>query len=252
MLLEDGHVDLPTAAGLMRVHTYVPKAGNAGRDDARHPGIVLYSEIYQRTGPIERSARRLAGHGYLVAVPEVFHEHEPLGTVLAYDAEGTDKGNRYKYATRLATYDADARTTLDFLRDHPKSNQRLGAIGWCLGGHLAYRAALQPDVAATACFYATDVHGDTLGEGKKSDSLPRAGDVRGELTMMWGRQDPHVPDEGRTRILETLRAAGVRFSWHEVNAVHAFMRDEGPRHDPALANLGWAIALEMFERVLKG
>lgn len=249
MILEDGHVDLVTPSGPMRVHTYAPKGAGDG-SGTRHPGIVLYSEIYQRTGPIERSARRLAGHGYVVAVPEVFHEHEPLGSVLAYDAEGTDKGNRYKYATRLATYDADARIALDFLKTHPRVNGRLGAIGWCLGGHLAYRAALQPDVAATVCFYATDLHGDTLGEGKKSDSLARMPEVRGELVMVWGRQDPHVPDEGRARIHEALRASGVRFAWHELNAVHAFMRDEGPRYDPALADVGWAIALETFGRVL--
>jgi carboxymethylenebutenolidase len=44
----------------------------------------------------------------------------------------------------------------------------------------------------------------------------------------------------------------VRFTWHEVNAVHAFMRDEGPRYDPALAALGYALALETFGRTLRG
>jgi carboxymethylenebutenolidase len=48
-----------------------------------------------------------------------------------------------------------------------------------------------------------------------------------------------------------LRAAGTRFTWHEFNAVHAFMRDEGPRYDAALASLGYALALEMFDRVLR-
>ena len=40
--------------------------------------------------------------------------------------------------------------------------------------------------------------------------------------------------------------------WHEFNAVHAFMRDEGPRYDPALTAIGYQLALESFERVLKG
>jgi carboxymethylenebutenolidase len=246
MIVEEHHVDLATSSGPMRVHLYHPAR------EGRFPGVALYSEIYQETAPIKRSALKLAGHGYLVAVPEVFHEHEPPGTVLPYDKTGTDKGNAYKYATSLATYDADARAVLDHLRAHPRGSGRLGAIGWCLGGHLALRAALQPDVAATACFYATDVHSDTLGAGKKSDSLARLGDVKGELMMVWGRQDPHVPDEGRAAIHAALRATKVNFTWHEFNAVHAFMRDEGPRYDPALAALGWSLALETFERVLKG
>jgi carboxymethylenebutenolidase len=187
-----------------------------------------------------------------VAVPEIFHEHEPPGTVLAYDTEGTDKGNRYKYDTAVSTFDADTEIVLAHLAGHPSCNGKLGAVGFCLGGHLSFRAAMSPRVLAAACFYATDIHTDTLGRGKKSDSLARvrAGDIRGEVAMIWGRQDPHVPTEGRAAIHACLAQSGVRFSWHEVNAVHAFMRDEGPRYDPALAALGYALALETFRRTL--
>ena len=246
-LVEDA-VDLPTATGTMRVHLYQP-AGEAG---ARLPGLVLYSEIYQETPPVRRSALRFASEGFLVAVPEVFHEHEPPGTVLAYDKDGTDKGNRYKYDTTVASFDADAETVLAHLAAHASCTGRLGAVGFCLGGHLAFRAAMNPRVLASACFYATDIHTDTLGRGKQSDSLARAKDIRGELMMLWGRQDPHVPAEGRARIHARLSEAEVRFTWHEVNAVHAFMRDEGPRYDPALAAIGYTLALETFGRTLRG
>ncbi|HBH81057.1 MAG TPA: dienelactone hydrolase, partial [Nitrospira sp.] len=53
-----------------------------------YPGVVLYSEIFQVTGPIRRTAAMLASHGFVVAVPEIFHELEPAGTVLAYDEAG--------------------------------------------------------------------------------------------------------------------------------------------------------------------
>ena len=244
MIVEATHVDLSTPSGAMRVHLHQAKDAKDVR--GRVPGVLLYSEIYQQTAPIARAAQRLASHGYLVAVPEVFHDHEPLGTVLAYDATGTEKGNRYKYGTPLATFDRDARLVLDLLAAHPSCDGALGAIGWCLGGHLALRAAFQPDVRATACFYATDVHTDSLGAEKKSDSLARLGEIRGELAMVWGRQDPHVPDEGRDRILSALRHANVRFDWHEVNAVHAFMRDEGPRFDPESADAAFADAIAFF------
>jgi len=247
MIVESTHVDLSTPTGTMRVHLHLP----VGEGRARFPALALYSEIYQQTAPIRRSALRLASHGYLVAVPEVFHEHEPLGTVLGYDTEGTEKGNAYKYATALSTYDADVRVVLDHLLQHPRSTGALGAVGWCLGGHLAFRAALQQDVRATACFYPTDLHGDSLGVGKASDSKRRMIDVRGEVMMVFGRQDPHVPAEGRREIHSALSVANVRFTWHELNAVHAFMRDEGPRYDAALAALGYSLALEMFDRVLK-
>jgi dienelactone hydrolase len=62
-------------------------------------------------------------------------------------------------------------------------------VGICLGGHLAFRAAMNPEVRAAVCFYATDIHSGTLGAGKKDDSLARASEVKGELLHIWGRQD---------------------------------------------------------------
>jgi carboxymethylenebutenolidase len=247
--LAEDSVDLPTPTGPMRVHLYRP-SGDPGA--TRFPGLVLYSEIFQQTAPIRRSALRFASEGFLVAVPEVFHEHEPPGTVLAYDKDGTDKGNRYKYDTAVASFDADAEAVVALLAGHASCTGRLGAVGFCLGGHLAFRAAMNPRVLSAACFYATDIHSDSLGRGKASDSLARASDIRGELMMVWGRQDPHVPPEGRAKIHGRLAEAEVRFTWHELNAVHAFMRDEGPRYDPALAALGYTLALETFGRTLRG
>lgn len=63
-------------------------------------------------------------------------------------------------------------------------NGRVGATGMCLGGHLAYRCALDVRVAAAVCYFATDIHGHSLGAGLKDDSLERAGDIKGELVMV--------------------------------------------------------------------
>jgi carboxymethylenebutenolidase len=239
-------VDLPTARGLMRTLVFRPTG------EGRHPGLVLYSEIFQITAPIRRTAAYLAGHGFIVAVPEVYHEFLPAGTVLAYDQAGADKGNELKYAKELASYDEDARAVVDFLKHHPSGTGRVGAMGICLGGHLAFRTAMLPDVAATTCFYATDVHQGSLGKGKADDSLARIPDIKGELMMIWGRQDPHVPAEGRAKIYAALAAAGTRFTWHEFNAAHAFLRDEGPRYDAELAHLTLGMAVGLFRQRLAG
>ena len=63
--------------------------------------------------------------------------------------------------------------------------------------------------------------------------------------MIWGRQDPHIPREGRALIYQTLTKAGVTFTWHEFNAAHAFIRDEGPRY-PALAHICYTLIFELF------
>jgi carboxymethylenebutenolidase len=245
MTIKDDLVEeIPTPTGPMRTSLFRPAA------EGRYPGIVLFSEIFQITGPIRRTAAFLAGHGYLVAVPEVYHELEPPGAVLPYDQAGADQGNADKYAKELSSYDADARAVLAHLKSRPDCTGKLGAVGICLGGHLAFRAAMNSSVLATVCFYATDIHSGSLGKGKNDDSLARAAEIKGELLHIWGRQDPHVPLEGRNRIKARLDEVNANFQWLEVNGAHAFMRDEGYRYDPALVYLCQGLMLEVFHRNL--
>ena len=236
--------DVPTPTGPMRTYVLRPTAPGL------YPGIVLYSEIFQVTGPIRRTAATLAGHGYVVAVPEIYHELEAPGTVLPYDQAGADRGNAHKTTKPVSAYDGDARAALDFLARHPACTGRLGVMGICIGGHLAFRAAMNSDVLATVCLYATDIHKASLGQGMHDDSLARAGDIKGELLHVWGRQDPHVPLEGRNLIRARLEELQLNYQWHEVNGAHAFMRDEGPRYDPALARQCYELAFELFHRRL--
>ena len=56
----------------------------------------------------------------------------------------------------------------------------------CLGGHLAFRCAFDKRVSAAVCYFATDIHSETLGKGKQSDSLKRCKEIEGEIFMIWG------------------------------------------------------------------
>jgi carboxymethylenebutenolidase len=246
MIFTETQTEIATPSGPMRTYIFRPAA--AGR---RHPGLLFFSEIFQRTAPIGRMAAFFAGHGFVVAVPEIFHELEPAGTALAYDKPGTDRGNAHKLGKPIQAFDADIAATAAWLRADAGCTGRLGAFGVCVGGHLAFRAALQPAVLSSVCAYATDIHKASLGSGG-SDSLQRVRDIRGELAMVWGRQDPHVPFEGRVMIHNALEAAGVSYSWHELNGQHAFMRDEGHRYDPELASAVYRLSLDLFARTLGG
>ena len=241
---EPAYVDLATPSGPMRTAVFRPTA------PGRYPGLLLYSEIFQITAPIRRTAALCAGHGFVVAVPEIYHEFEPAGTVLAYDQAGADRGNFLKTAKELASYDADARAVLACLKTHEACTGRLGAMGICIGGHLAFRAAMNPEVLAAVCFYATDIHKRGLGQGMNDNSLDRIPEIKGELLMLWGRQDPHVPLEGRLKVHAALNTAGTNFTWHEFNGAHAFMRDEGARYDPELALQCYGLALGLLRRKL--
>ena len=84
----------------------------APREGGPHPGIVFYTDIFQLTESSLRWAVRLAGYGYLVAVPEIYHRIEPPGTVLEFDDEGKVRGQGDADATTVADFDADVDAAL--------------------------------------------------------------------------------------------------------------------------------------------
>ena len=237
-------IDLPTLTGVMRCYIYRPKC------DGKFPAIIFYSEIFQQTAPISRSAATMACHGFVVLVPEVFHEFNPIGTVLGYDDEGKDKGNSDKLHKPLSAHDSDTLALIDYCQKSPFCSGKLGAMGVCLGGHLAYRATLNPNIKAAFCLYATDIHSNTLPAEPEQQSLTRMAEIEGEVHFVWGKQDPHVPHEGRLAIYKKCLETQINYQWLEVNGVHAFMRDEGDRYDGALALQMYQQAVALFSRVL--
>src|ERR1051325_10028476 len=101
MLVRDGAIDVDTPTGPMRTYVYEPF--EAGRAEEPVP----------------------------VMVPEVYHSRLAPGTVLGYDDAGKAKGNALKVEIEVATFDQDTDAVLRALAAHPRSNQRLGAIGFC-------------------------------------------------------------------------------------------------------------------------
>ncbi|TYL48106.1 dienelactone hydrolase family protein [Marinomonas sp. IMCC 4694] len=245
MIIQRHDQDITTPTGLMRCTVYRPQS------EGRFPCIIFYSEIFQQTAPIARSAAIMAGHGFIVIVPEVFHELNPIGTVLGYDDAGKDKGNADKFTKPLESHDSDTVAMIRFFEQQTYSTGQFGSMGVCLGGHLAYRAALHSRIQAAFCLYATDIHSNTIPCLDGNDSFTRTSDIQGEVTMVWGKQDPHVSNEGRQKIYQQLIDTDRLFTWHEVNGQHAFMRDEGDRYDPALALEYYRKAVALFQRTLR-
>ena len=242
MRIEQETIGLTVDDSLMCVHVARPVGTGPW------PGILFYSDIYQLGGPILRLANRLAGYGFVVAAPEIFHRIEPVGSVIEPDAIGRLRGNDAARRTEIAQHDADADAVLQWLSaDDGVDAKRLGALGFCIGGHLAFRAALRPQVKATACLYPTGLHNGKLGRGV-ADSLQRRGEIRGALFTLFGTEDPHVPADARAQIVEAL--SGLQHETMLVKANHTFMRDDGWRWDPELADRAWAEVMAFLKREL--
>jgi carboxymethylenebutenolidase len=237
-------VDLPRDGGVMRVIFARPA------DDLPRPAIAFYSDIFQLTASTLRMAVRFAGYGFVVACPEIYWRYEAPGTAYEFDDAGRDRGQACARRMRVRDFDDDIETLLAYLAGRADINaEAIGATGFCLGGHIAFRAALSTRVRATALFYPTGLHdGDLAGDGP-ADSLARAKEIRGELLTVFGSIDPHTDAAGRDVVKRGLDAAGIRHRISLYDAEHAFMRDVGARFDPSATDAAFAEAIALFRRL---
>ncbi|MBU2662795.1 dienelactone hydrolase family protein [Actinoplanes bogorensis] len=210
------------------------------------PALLLYSDIFQLTESTLRTCRRLAAEGFVVCVPEIYPRGELAGVALEFDDAGKQAGLGGAAAMTTAEFDEDRVSVVDYLAQRSDVTS-LHVGGWCLGGHLAFRAALDERVASTVCFYPTGLHNGALG-ADHADSLARAAGITGQLMIIFGSRDPHVPAAARAQILSELYAAGHEDLELHVYAggEHAFMRDVGPRYDPELTDRGLTEAVSFL------
>ena len=244
MQIQKRNIGLMVDDSLMRVYVAAPEA------EGQYPGILFYSDIYQLGRPITLLADRLAGYGYVVAAPEIFHRLETVGTVIEPNDLGRMRGNDDARQTGISEYDADGLAVLEWLKaQNNVASGKLGALGFCIGGHLALRAALQSQVKATVCCYPTGIHSGKLGRGI-ADTIERIREIKGEVLTIFGTFDPHVPPEGRQKILQAFQKAEVNNKTVTYQANHTFMRDDGYRYDPVATDAAWVEITRFLKGVL--
>ncbi|MDZ8187608.1 MAG: dienelactone hydrolase family protein [Nostoc sp. ChiSLP02] len=237
------NVELRVDDSLMRVYVASPKTPGL------YPGIVFYSDIYQLGEPIIRLANYLAGYGYVVAAPEIFHRIEPIGQVIEPNDLGRMRGNDNARRTAIAHYDTDCRAVIEFLKtDSAVSPGKIGTLGFCIGGHLAFRAAFNSEIQASVCCYPTGIPSGKLGQGV-ADTIHRVSEIKAQILMVFGTLDPHIPDSDRQTIIKALENANVPHKVLLYEAEHTFMRDDGYRYDSAATTSAWAEIIPFLQGV---
>ncbi|MGI8504503.1 MAG: dienelactone hydrolase family protein [Hassallia sp.] len=243
MQITKRNVELRVDDNLMRVYVAAPSSPGV------YPGIIFYSDIYQLGGAMIRLANYLAGYGYVVAAPEIFHRTEAVGLVIEPDDIGRMRGNDNAIRTAIAHYDADCRAVIEFLKaESSVSSGKIGTLGFCIGGHLAFRAAFESEIKAAACCYPTGIPSGKLGKGV-ADTIKRVSEIKGEMLMVFGTLDPHIPEADRQTLIKALENAGIPHEVFLYEAEHTFMRDDGYRYDSAATTSAWSEIIAFFERM---
>ena len=224
--------------GSFAAYCAVPPAGSG-------PGLLLFQEIFGINDNMRGLAERLAGEGYVVVVPDMFWRLEPR-------FERKDESGMADAFAMVQRFDpelgiADITATHAHLLSMPACSGRIGAVGFCLGGTLAFACAARSRVDGRGIDAAVSYYGSG-----NNDLLPLLDQVTCPIVFHYGDDDPFIPTD---KIEEVARAVAGRpdAEVHRYSAGHAFSNWDAPSmYQQEAAELAWSRTLDFFAAHLGG
>lgn len=207
---------------------------------AKAPAIVVIQEIFGVNAVMREIANGLADQGYLAICPDLFWRIEP-------GIDITDKSEaEWKKAFELFNaFDADLgvkdiAAVIDHIRADPGCSGKVGAVGYCLGGLLAFLTATRTDADASVGYYGVGIE-SRVGEVEKLER---------PLMLHIAEEDQFVPKEAQAIILQALKNHAQVTAYTYPGCDHAFARHGGEHYDEAAAKLANGRSLTFFQQNL--
>ena len=175
------------------------------------PGLVMIPEIFGINLALREMARRYAAEGFLVLALDIFWRLE-RNVDLGYDEDGFKRAHDLHQVFDYDLGVADVQAGIEQLRTRPECSGRVGVVGFCLGGTMAYLAAARTDTDAAVGYYGTRIH-NFLDDGPK---------IRRPLILHLGRLDHRTPPDIMRRILHAIEGNKSVSPYIYEDAVHAF------------------------------
>ncbi|MBZ3902685.1 dienelactone hydrolase family protein [Streptomyces griseiscabiei] len=243
-------VDITTEDGTADAYLVHPD------DDGAHPAVLFYMDAFGLRPHLRAMADRLAGAGYTVLVPNVFHRS---GRTPVFDLpEFIDPAARPQLWDQILpvmltlTPDLarrDAAAYLRWLADSPRAAAGpVGITGYCMGARLAlYTAGAFPErVAAVAGF-----HGGRLATDDPDSPHLEAARITGEVYLGHADGDPSLPPEQIDLLDKALTEAGVRHRTEVyTGASHGYTQSDTAAYDAGATQRHWTALLDLLDRTL--
>lgn len=219
----------PNGSGTMRGYMATPR----GATDAK-PAILVIHENRGLNPYIEDVVRRFAAADFLALGPDAL---TPLGGYPGSDDEGRELQRQLDPDVMMEDWVA----AFEFLRTHPSSTGRVGAVGFCYGGGVVNRLAVRlPNLEAGVPFY---------GSAPPTEAVA---DIQAPLLIHYASLDERV-NAGWPEYQRALDAAGKSYTMHMYEGVnHGFHNDTTPRYDEAAARLAEERTIAFFNEHLRG
>ena len=239
-------VDLKVPDGTMATFDYRPSG------DERLPAIIVIQEIFGVNENIQSIARRFAEEGYATTAPDLFHRTGRLQIIKYGDMDTVAKAREGMTDDGLVE---DLKAVVAHLQADPRVDpDRIGIVGYCMGGRVSFLAAARvPGLAAAAVYYGGGI---VPREGSPADA-PRLVDespnVGCPIVGFWGGQDQGIPAAHVDEIEAALKAASKDVQMNKYpEAGHGFFCDDRPSYNEAASKDAWPKTLTFFGKHLKG
>jgi carboxymethylenebutenolidase len=225
---------ITTPDGSFSAYVARPSAGKA-------PAVVVIQEIFGVNGFVREVADGLAGQGYLAIAPDLFWRIEPGVDITDQSEAEWKKAFELYNAFSVDSGVQDIQATIAAVRADPGCTGKVGAVGFCLGGLLAYLTATRTDADASVSYYGVGIE----------THLPEAEKLASPLLMHIAEEDQFVPKPAQELILKALKDHPKIEIHTYPGRDHAFARVGGAHYDPGDAKLAGGRTLQFFERNLR-
>jgi carboxymethylenebutenolidase len=221
-------------------------------DSGTFPAILHFHTILGVNPQHQSMARRIASEGYVVVIPDLYYR---LGKRMVFEPT-PDRTSRMAAVGSLTDWGltADTRSTLDYLKGYANvDNARIGVLGYCVGGRVAFLAAcLHRDVKAAVIAYGTEITEAALSPKHPALPLDLAEGISGPMLHLSGSLDQISSPAHVESIAATLIDLGKQFEYEIYEgAGHAFFDEDIPeRFNPVADAAGWERKLSFFKRFL--
>ena len=215
-------------------------------DGETRPAVIVFMEIFGINSHIRDVVERVAKEGYVALAPDFCHRTGP-GVEYGYDDEGMSKGMALLGQLKADEMIADARgqEVVGGARPDVDGNH-VGAMGFCIGGHMTYLTACTVPVQAAASFYGGGIAAPE-GPGGGQATVDRSDGIRGKILCLFGQEDALIPQDQVETIRAALEKAGAD---HEIvvypGADHGFFCDQRATYQEAAATDAWDRVKKLF------
>lgn len=214
--------------------------------ESHAPGLVLIQYICGVNRVMRALADEFAGHGFRVAVPDLFWRQEP-GVQLNDDPSRPTEAEQKRALALNAGFDddkgvADLIATLDWLRASPGATGKVGVLGYCLGGRLAYLMAARSEADCAVGYYGVNIEG----------YLAEADKIGRPLMLHIAGRDELCSEAARRQIAQRLATVPGAVVHSYEGAGHAFALRGGHNFNAAAAAEADRRSLDFLDRHLAG